>query len=203
MAYTGPTFKFYTDSGLTTLFGGLYQLTHYTDLSDGDQDFVLYFGSTYSARILQANSSPGVDSIIISVADTLPSWAATTAYSLGAKAQPLASPNGYRYEVTTAGTSSGSEPTWPTTVGDTVADGTVVWTCDSVKHEETEVKLASTSGGLDTATAGASLDLGTVINGGVANAVEVHIRVTNAVTDVGDNTSYPALALQINEVRET
>lgn len=204
MALSDLTFKFYTDSGLTTEFGGLYQLTHYTDLSDNPQDFVLYFGSTQTGRTLQANSNPGVDQITISIADILPQWAATTAYSLGAKVQPLASPNGYRYECTTAGTSDASEPTWPTaTIGDTVSDGTVVWTLDSAKHEETEIKLATTSGGLSGATAGASLNLGTSISSGVGNLQEIHIRVTNAVTDVGDNTSYPALALQINEVRET
>lgn len=56
-------------------------------------------------------------------------WNATTAYSLGDEAIPDASQNGYTYEVTTAGTSGGSEPTWPTTLGNTVVDGTVTWTC--------------------------------------------------------------------------
>lgn len=58
----------------------------------------------------------------------LTAWQATTAYTLGNVRVPTVS-NGYRYEVTTAGTSDGSEPTWPTTVGATVADGTVTWTC--------------------------------------------------------------------------
>lgn len=55
-------------------------------------------------------------------------WAATTAYSLGNFRRPT-TVNGFRYEVTTAGTSGGSEPTWPTTPGNTVVDGTVTWTC--------------------------------------------------------------------------
>lgn len=46
--------------------------------------------------------------------------------------------------------------------------------------EATDIKLATTNGGLTGATGGASLDLGTVINGGSANAAEVHIRVAFA-----------------------
>lgn len=52
----------------------------------------------------------------------------TTAYALGAYIVP-ATANGYFYEVTTAGTTAGTLPTFPTTVGDTVTDGTVVLTC--------------------------------------------------------------------------
>lgn len=37
--------------------------------------------------------------------------------------------NGRLYECTTAGTTADVEPEWPTTIGATVADGTVVWTC--------------------------------------------------------------------------
>jgi flagellar hook protein FlgE len=54
-------------------------------------------------------------------------WAATTAYAAGARVYPNP-PNGYSYEVTTAGTSGAAQPTWPTTVGSTVSDGTVTWT---------------------------------------------------------------------------
>lgn len=53
--------------------------------------------------------------------------ATTTAYSLGDYVKPAVS-NGYYYKCTTAGTSAGTAPTWSTTVGATVTDGTVTWT---------------------------------------------------------------------------
>jgi hypothetical protein len=63
--------------------------------------------------------------------------------------------------------------------------------------------LALTSGGLAGATPGAALALGATLSSGAANHVEVHIRVTNAVTDPNDNTGYPELVLAMNEVVET
>jgi len=52
----------------------------------------------------------------------------TTVYALNAYVTPV-TPNGYYYKATVAGTSDSSIPTYPTTVGDTVVDGTVTWTC--------------------------------------------------------------------------
>lgn len=49
-------------------------------------------------------------------------------------------------------------------------------------HEKTEFKLATTSAGLDTAVAGANLDLGTSLTSGASNSQPVHIRVTNTIT---------------------
>jgi len=56
-------------------------------------------------------------------------WAATTAYTAGDYARPTTA-NGFRYEATT-GTTGGSEPVWPTSIGGAVVDGTVTWTCAS------------------------------------------------------------------------
>lgn len=59
------------------------------------------------------------------------SWAATTAYGSDTTAnyvRPTAG-NGFVYRATGSGTSAGAEPTWPTTIGVTVADGSVTWTC--------------------------------------------------------------------------
>lgn len=209
MALSDLTFKLYTDSGLTSEFSGLYQLTHETDLSDGDQDFTLYLGSLGSAgadtedRQLQANSNPGVDDITLTPTDTLDDWEATTAYSLGQLIEPT-TPNTYVYECTTAGTSAGSEPTFPTAaIGDTVTDGTVVWTMRGARHEVDEITLALSSGALDTNVAGDPLDVATTITSGSSNAVAIYLRVTNAVTNVRSNTGYPEIAVYINEVVET
>jgi hypothetical protein len=57
-----------------------------------------------------------------------PNWTSLTALSSGAIRSPTTG-NGYYYEVTTAGTTGATEPTWPTPEGTTVTDGTVVWTC--------------------------------------------------------------------------
>lgn len=54
-------------------------------------------------------------------------WATSTIYTVYQYRVPVVS-NGRIYQVTTAGTSGASEPTWPTTSGATVTDGTVVWT---------------------------------------------------------------------------
>jgi hypothetical protein len=206
MALSDLTFGLFTDSSLTTPFSGLYQLTHQTDLSDNPQDFVLYFGSAETAgtRQLEATSNPGTDQITITPTDTIDGWVVATAYTLGDYIEP-STPNGNVYECTTAGTSHATtEPTWPTTgIGSTVTDGTAVWTLKGAKHATTEIKLASTSGGLSGATAGAAMNLGTTITSGSANKVEVNLRVTNAVTTVRNNTGQPELGVFINEVVES
>lgn len=57
-----------------------------------------------------------------------PKFIISTAYALGAQVVPKTALNGFIYQVTTAGTTAGSEPVWPTTVGGTVASNTVVFT---------------------------------------------------------------------------
>lgn len=202
MALADLTFKLYTDSNLTTEFGGTLAVTHQADLSDNPQDFLLYFGSVAADVQLQTTTNPGVDNITLTPTDILPAWAGTTAYVIGDAVEPV-TPNGYRYVVVTAGTTGGSEPTWPTTVGSQVVDGTVVWQLASATHEPTEIKLATTALGLDSATGGALLSLGNTITSGTANKVEVHIRVENTVTTVSDNTGQPEISVDINDVTET
>lgn len=202
MALSDLSFKLYTDAGLNTLFSGLYQLTHYTDLSDGNQDFQLWFGSTNAARTLEAASNPSIDNITLTPTEILTDWTALTAYVAGELIEPTVQ-NGYKYRCTIAGTSDATEPTFPTGgIGSAVTDGTVTWELYQSTHEPSEIKLAATAAGLDGATGGAILSLGTTIAGGVAGAVEVNIRVTNAVINIGKNTGYPELSIDINEVIE-
>lgn len=65
-------------------------------------------------------------------------WQASTAYGIGDYVLPT-TPNGRLYKCTTAGTTGAAEPTWPTTDGGTVNDGTAVW-------EEQTVALDAASG---------------------------------------------------------
>ena len=59
-------------------------------------------------------------------------WAAGTAFSVGDVRRATSSQNsGLVFECTTAGTSGSSEPTWPTDIGSTLTDNTVVWTAIS------------------------------------------------------------------------
>lgn len=67
----------------------------------------------------------------------------STAYSLGAAVRPIAARNGFAYEVTTAGTSAASEPTWPTTAGNTVVSGSVTFTC----RANVNLSVATTASG--------------------------------------------------------
>jgi len=209
MAFSDLSFKFFTDVGLTTQFVGLYQLTHKTDLSDNPQDLgPLYFGSLGSTggdtedRKLEASSNPGVDQIVLTPTVIISEWEASTAYTLGQTRIPT-TPNTYRYEITTAGTSGINEPTWPTSIGSYVTDGTCIWQCVSKAHPATEIKLALSSGALGAATAGGALNLGTEITSGIANAIAIYIRVTNTVTTVESNTGMPELALNINGLFES
>jgi hypothetical protein len=76
-----------------------------------------------------ANPSGVRNVTLITAAAADPSiWITLTPYALGAICKKI-SGGTYAYRCTTAGTSASGEPTWPTTVGTTVTDGTVVWTC--------------------------------------------------------------------------
>ncbi len=58
-----------------------------------------------------------------------PAWQASTNYALGDSVRPTTR-NNFVYEATADSGSSGvSEPTWPTTPGNTVVDGGITWTC--------------------------------------------------------------------------
>lgn len=64
-------------------------------------------------------------------------WAASTAFSVGdIRRAATEQPSGLFFRCSTAGTSASSEPAWPNMVGDTVTDGTCVWTAIASAYEE-------------------------------------------------------------------
>lgn len=204
MAFTGSSFGLWLDAGLTSPFGGTLTLVHKTDFSDNPQDTTLYMGSVLTDRTLQAASNPGVASITLTPTDTLPIWVTLTAYVVGNKIQPIGG-NGFVYRCTVAGTSGGSQPTFPTTtLGTTVVDGTATWSLYSAHHPTTEIKLSLTSGaGLTAATPGAALNVATTVVGGVATAVPVYLRVTNTISTPANDTGNEEIGININSCIET
>lgn len=98
--------------------------------SSGTVGFVAANGTTNYLFVVDGTNGYVVDEsdTVTQINQTYSAWTSATAYSLGARRIPTVA-NSLYYQVTTAGTSGGGEPTWPTTVGDTVTDGSVVWTC--------------------------------------------------------------------------
>lgn len=60
-----------------------------------------------------------------------PTWQAAQTVAANAYRAP-AVPNGFLYKATSGGggATGASEPTWPTTAGNTVVDGDITWTCE-------------------------------------------------------------------------
>lgn len=203
MALT-DSFNLFTNDTLTTAFAGLYQLVHETDLSDNPQDFVLYFGSPVANRQVQTTVNAGIDDIELEIVDRLPIWVAATEYAVGMSVQPT-TPNGFRYMCTEPGTTHASvEPTWPITgVGSSVTDGTVIWEFVGPRHELEEVKLGLTALDLDTASGGVALTLVNTVLSTADEAIEIHIRVENAVDIVSNNAGTPEIGLSFNAITET
>lgn len=196
------TFNLFADASLTDPLDPL-ATSHNIDGSNDPQDVHAYFGSPTSGRRARANSNPGTDQITVSIVQRTAQWAAATAYTAGDLVRPTTgNDNEYIYEAQTTGSSHATtEPTWPTTIGNTVVDNGVTWECLRKRHRPTEIKLATSEGGLAGATAGASLNLGTSVDGGTGNKVDVWIRLDDATAAVA--TPDPTdLYLQTNTIIE-
>jgi len=57
---------------------------------------------------------------------SLPVWVAGTGYLVHSRVTPV-TPDGTVWRATVAGTSAGTEPTWPSVAPWTVVDGGVTW----------------------------------------------------------------------------
>lgn len=83
-------------------------------------------------------------------------WTASTAVTTSSYVVPNTG-NGRLYKCTTAGTTAGSEPTWPTTNGGTVSDGTAVWTEQTTAMEAGTFPVEVTGGSYARVAVAASL----------------------------------------------
>ena len=84
-----------------------------------------------------ARFKPNLDRQITAIVDAVSmlevmaggEWVAATAKSVGQHVRPTTY-NEFYYHCDVAGTTHATtEPTWPTTLGSTVTDGTVTWMC--------------------------------------------------------------------------
>ena len=72
----------------------------------------------------------GID--VISQLSTPAAWIASHTYIANAAVVPTVG-NTFCYSANGSGTSGASQPTWPTTLGATVVDGTITWTCRALE----------------------------------------------------------------------
>jgi hypothetical protein len=78
----------------------------------------------------RVRSAPSFSSLL-PTATNYAVWTASTAVTQGTEQVP-STPNGLAYKCTTPGTTGPTPPTWPTgAFGQTVTDGTVVWTLNA------------------------------------------------------------------------
>lgn len=153
----------------------------------------VWFGAPIAGSRIESASQPGVGQVVARLASSVGEWEASAAYQAGARIAA----GGMVYVATASGTSGASSPSWPTSVGDMVSDGTVTWTCVAVQDTPDEYRLALTEAGLSTATPGASLELGTSIDGGSAVAIWV------GAIDVGSAVQTQShVELVIDDVQE-
>lgn len=123
---------------------------------------------------------------------TVTQRANTTAYSLGDRVQ-LGTSDLNIYEVTTAGTTAGSPPTFNTALGDSTTDGSVVW--KTLKHGMPKRPLYI---GLFTASP-TDADSGTEVSGGSYARVALApsdsnwtgASATNGLTDNASAITFP------------
>lgn len=101
-----------------------------------------YYTPATVAQISAPNLTAGRIQVINKTGQSASAWAASTAYNqydkvLRSTGTGSESGIGLYFQCTTAGTTSGTEPTWDTTPGNTTADGTVTWTCRAIEFDNT------------------------------------------------------------------
>jgi len=83
-----------------------------------------------------------------------------TDYATGTRVRP-ARANGFQYNASTGGRTGTNEPRWPASIGATVQDGSVTWTCEAIS--DASLKRTVTTAAW---TADAGITVGTTATAG-------------------------------------
>lgn len=137
--------------------------------------------ATASTMISVCDNASSGFSVTDSIAN-VPVWQATTAYNKISTVKPTAG-NGRIYDplsTTTGGTTGGVEPTWPTTPGDTVVDGTVTWVARAYGSIRNEIRVTGNASG----KISSSIVSGNNVNGRRAIALEHVDNSTAAFSEI-------------------
>lgn len=122
-----PAFDYLTDDIRALLTTSSYSPNYAThDFKDDVTNEVSGAGYTAGGLALSAKTLT-----VTAANDWAKQRANATAYAVNEVVRPAAA-NGFLYRCVVAGTSGGSAPTYPTTIGDRVVDGTVTWECAGV-----------------------------------------------------------------------
>jgi hypothetical protein len=100
-----------------------------TDSTAGDKTCPLYLAGEFNDAAVTWGGADTSATSPFTVGAV--NWAATTAKIANALVFPTVA-NGFVYTCTTAGTTAGTQPTWPLIDGNVVVDGTVVWTAKRI-----------------------------------------------------------------------
>ncbi len=117
-------------------------------------------------------------------------WVTATSYAVGDVVKPSDASNTNTYRCITAGTSGAAEPTWPTTAGATVTDGTVVWEVSSDLLSVVQTVLKQVAGPLREQVKMGLMTFGTNNHGGYLKAGVKPLGVADK--DKNDNLVGPA-----------
>ena len=192
-----PSFNFYSDAALTTPLT-TWTRFHTTDGLLDPVDKQIWFGSTDGTKKAQAASNPGIDQITVSIGRVYSVMATSAPVVAGERYYPAIA-NNRVYEAQNNGTTASIPPVYPTTIGNTVVDGSVTWQCVAYEDTPDELALAANQAGLGAATPGNPLNLGVTILGGVGNAATFWARATDPDQVVQTTTQLKLVLNTINE----
>ena len=101
---------------------------------------VISSGAYFASALNSVSVAKGINlPVLADLTPTITDWAADTVTLLNAAVEPTGANTGYFYVASARGgdfkTHATDEPVWPTTVGATIVDDQVTWTCHKKGHD--------------------------------------------------------------------